>query len=262
MTTATGGSIYGIRLRQDFEYRYVGLTTKPIDHRLRQHLKVASEERKTPFYDWLRQQDREKVVADELDWLEQLQDLGEAEIYWIAYLKRDGCRLLNISEGGLGPTGVVWTEEMREAARKRSTGRKGVSRFGPDGPFYGKHHTAEQREKWVREREGQNSGAANPNFGKFGSEHPGFGRQVSEETRRLLSEQKKGPGNPNYGKNASAETRAKMSAARKGRSMPSMQRNAHIRYHSNKGVVKDTCQYCIDDAAKFMMKRESESQHD
>lgn len=250
MTTATGGVIYGVRLRSSFDYRYIGLTTKSAPVRLRQHLKVAREGRKTPFYDWLRKQDHGEVIADTLDWVEGLDDLGQAEITWIAYLRREGQPLLNLSEGGLGPTGVIWTDEMREAARARSTGRAGVSRFAEENPFHGRKHTAAQREKWSVERRGTNSGADNPNFGKFGAEHPGYGHAMSQEARARMSEERRGAGNPNFGKKASDETRAKMSAARKGRPMPSSRRNAHTRHHTNKGVVKDTCQYCIEDAGK------------
>ena len=130
METATGGLVYGIRLRREFEYRYVGITTKTASRRFHQHLRVAAEGRKTPFYDWLRKHDPADVIADELDWIEGLPDLGQAEIEWISYLRREGDRLLNLSEGGLGPTGVVWTEAMREAARIRSTGRKIVRESG------------------------------------------------------------------------------------------------------------------------------------
>lgn len=192
MTTATGGVIYGVRLRSSYDYRYIGLTTKTADIRLRQHLKIAAGERKTPFYDWLRKQDRAEVIADVLDWVEGLDDLGQAEITWIAYLRRDGQPLLNLSDGGLGPTGVVWTDEMREAARIRSTGRPGVSRFGEDAPFYGRSHSDAQKAKWSAERKGTNSGADNPNFGKFGADHPGYGHTMSEEARARLSEQRRG----------------------------------------------------------------------
>ncbi|WP_369044646.1 NUMOD3 domain-containing DNA-binding protein [Sinomonas sp. P10A9] len=258
MTTATGG----IRLRHEFEYRYVGLTTKTARVRLRQHVKVASEGRKTPFYDWLRKQNASELAVDELDWIEGLDALGTAEIDWIAYLRLEGDRLLNLSEGGLGPTGVVWTDEMREAARIRSTGRKGLSRLGEAAPFYGKSHSAEQKKKWSRERRGQNAGQTNPNFGKFGLEHPSFGHVMPEESRRALSEQRTGAGNPNYGRTASAETKAKMSAVRKGVPMPSSRRSAHTRHHTNKGVTKDTCQYCIEDAAKLTMSEERDSHHE
>lgn len=126
-TVATGGLVYGIRLKQDGEYRYVGITTKTASRRFHQHLRVAAEGRKTPFYDWLRKHDEVDVAIDELDRIEGLPELGQAEIDWIGYLKRQGDRLLNLSDGGLGPTGVVWTEEQRQAARLRSTGRKGLS---------------------------------------------------------------------------------------------------------------------------------------
>jgi hypothetical protein len=243
----TSGVIYGIRLRSEGFYRYVGLTTKSAKIRLRQHLKVARSGRKTPFYDWLRMHDGEDIVADELERVKGLEELGLAEILWIGSLRREGHRLLNLSQGGLGPMGIEWTAEMREAARIRSTGRTGVSRFGDANPFYGRTHDAEQRAKWSKLRKGQNSGPENPNYGKFGDAHPSFGRVMSEQARATLSELRRGAGNPNHGRRASDETRAKMSAVRKGRPMPSSRRSAHTRHHTNRGVSKDTCRYCIED---------------
>ncbi|MET9216106.1 MULTISPECIES: NUMOD3 domain-containing DNA-binding protein [unclassified Nocardia] len=244
------GVIYGVRLRTEFDYRYIGLTTKSENVRLREHFRVARAGRKTPFYDWLRKQNRDDVIADVLDWVYGLDRLGRAEIEWIAYLRREGQPLLNLAAGGLGPTGVIWTTEMREAARIRATGRPGLRRFGEAAPFFGHTHSAAQRAKWSAERKGMNSGEANPNYGKFGPEHPGFGRVMSEESRRRLSEMRTGAGNPNFGRKASAETRAKMSAVRKGRPMPSSKRNAHTRHHTNKGVFKPSCTYCVEDLAK------------
>ncbi|MEO7079171.1 MAG: NUMOD3 domain-containing DNA-binding protein [Rhodococcus sp. (in: high G+C Gram-positive bacteria)] len=250
MALAAGGVIYGVRLRSAYDYRYIGLTTKSASVRLRQHLKVAGSGRKTPFYDWLRKQASVEVIADELHWVEGLEDLGRAEFDWIAYLRRDGQPLLNLSQGGLGPTGVLWTAEMREAARIRSTGRPGTSRFAEDNPFYGRKHSEDQRERWSLERKGTNAGAENPNFGMFGEDHPSYGRSMSEVLRVGLSEQRRGAGNPNFGRKASAATRSKMSEAQKGRPKPSSRRNAHTRHHTNKNVVKDSCRYCIEDAAR------------
>lgn len=244
----TGGVIYGIRLRSEVVYRYVGLTTKSAKVRLRQHVKVARSGRKTPFYDWLRKHDGDDIVADQLDRVEGLEELGKAEILWIESLRREGHPLLNLSQGGLGPMGIEWTAEMREAARIRSTGRKGVSRFADANPFYGRNHAAELRATWSELRRGQNAGPENPNYGKFGGNHPSFGHVMSEQAREKLAEQRRGTGNPNYGRRASDETRAKMSAVRKGRPMPSSRRSAHTRHHTNKGVQKDTCQYCIEES--------------
>ncbi|CAA0126832.1 Uncharacterised protein [Mycolicibacterium vanbaalenii] len=243
----TGGVIYGVRLQSEGVYRYVGLTTKSAKVRLRQHVKVARSGRKTPFYDWLRKHDGEDIVADQLDLIEGLAELGKAEIAWIESLRREGHPLLNLSQGGLGPMGIEWTAEMREAARIRSTGRRGVSRFADANPFFGRNHAAEQRAKWSELRRGQNAGPENPNYGKFGVSHPSFGHVMSEQAREKLAEQRRGAGNPNYGRQASDETRAKMSAVRKGRPMPSSRRNAHTRHHTNKGVKKDTCQYCMEE---------------
>ncbi|MDQ6752384.1 MAG: NUMOD3 domain-containing DNA-binding protein [Actinomycetota bacterium] len=258
--TATGGLVYAIRIRKEFEYRYVGITTKTASRRFHQHLRVAAEGRKTPFYDWLRKHDPADVIADELDWVEGLPELGQAEIEWISYLRREGDRLLNLADGGLGPTGVVWTAEQREAARIRNTGRKGLSRPGVENPFYGGKHSLEQRMKWSVDRKGTYSGQENPNFGKFGAEHPRFGHKMSEESRRALSEARKGPGNPNFGKKLSDETRSKMSAAQKGQPKPASQRSAHTRHHTNKGVEKADCKYCVEDSAKPSPSSESESE--
>ncbi|WP_293309432.1 GIY-YIG nuclease family protein [Mycolicibacterium sp.] len=142
---STGGLVYGIRLRWESRYRYVGLTTKSAQTRLRQHWKQAAAGRKTPFYDWLRKQDRNDVVVDHLDWADELDELAEAEIAWIALLRLEGQPLLNLAAGGLGPTGVEWTAEMRRAASIRATGRKMPSRFGEENPFYMGEHSPEQR---------------------------------------------------------------------------------------------------------------------
>lgn len=243
----TGGVIYGVRLESGYVYRYVGLTTKAVRIRLRQHVKLARSGRKTPFYDWLRSHDGDGVVADELVRVEGLDDLGQAEIDWIESLRREGHPLLNLSQGGLGPMGIEWTADMREAARIRSTGRKGVSRFAEENPFYGRTHDVELRAQWSEVRKGQNAGPDNPNYGKFGEAHPSFGHVVSEQTRRILAEQKRGVGNPNFGRRASDETRAKMSAVRKGQPQPSSRRSAHTRYHTNRGVTSNTCKYCTED---------------
>lgn len=240
------GAVYGVRTLGSGEYRYVGQTTLSTTKRMSQHLKAAKSGRKTAFYDWLRKTDHWHIVPLELIWT-SLDDLGEAEKRWIADLRAEGHRLLNLTDGGLGVVGLKWTDEMREAARQRNLGRKGISLPGEMNPMFGRSHTDEQKARWSELRKGTNAGAANPNFGKFGPDHPSYGRVFSAETLERLSEQRRGEKNPNYGKTASAETRAKMSAVRKGRPMPSSVRNAHTRHHTNKGVFKETCRHCIDD---------------
>lgn len=244
------GVVYGIRDGSTGDIRYVGQTAGSIRRRFAQHLRVARSGRRTPLYDWLRSRQPDDVEIVELEKVyREREELGIAETAWISYMRERGARLLNIAEGGLGPTGVVWSAERREAARRRATGRPGVSRPGDANPFYGKSHSRAQRAVWSERRRGSITGANNPNFGKFGAEHPAYGRSLSEETRERLSEQKRGEKNPNFGKSASAETRAKISAVRKGKPMPSSVRNAHTRHHTNKGVVNPNCTFCVETSA-------------
>jgi len=245
------GLVYGVRAIDSSEYRYVGLTTKTIARRKSEHFMVAERGRKTPFADWLRQRpDREAAYFHSLELVmsEDLGDLGAAEERWIAKLRNEGHRLLNLNDGGLGNHGYVWTAEQRAAAAERMRGVKRPGRpTGPDHPSWGTTRSDELRARWSLERKGMNSGASNPNFGKFGPAHPAYGRVMSPDSRARLSEMRRGERNPNFGKTASEETRAKRSAALRGRPMPSSVRNAHTRYHTNKGVFKDTCRHCQDD---------------
>lgn len=254
------GSIYGVRLTASEEYRYVGLTEKTVNRRFHQHLRNAANGRKTPFYDWLRKTAVDDLTVDTLETVTSNRDaLGLAEIAWIADLSEQGHRLLNLAKGGLGPNGVVWTEAQRHAAALRATGRKIPPRPGAENPFYGKTHTPEQRAAWSISRAGSITGDKNPNFGKFGPDHPAYGRLLSVETRERLSEQKRGELNPNFGKTLSEETRAKISAAQKGISKPKSARSAHTRHHTNKGVQKADCQYCIQDARTVATTQEKDT---
>lgn len=243
------GRVYGFRSKASGEFRYVGQTMKSVKRRHREHLQVARSGRKTPFYDWLRvtaSDEYEVVVLEPVTWSREA--LGDAEIAWITYLRATGDRLLNLSAGGLGPTGVAWTDERRLALAERNRLRQVPLMQGEANPMWGRRHSEAQKARWSALRKGQNSGAENPNYGKFGPAHPSFGHSVSEATRAQLSEQKQGERNPNFGKRASLETRARMSATRRGRPMPSSVRNAHTRHHTNKGVVSDTCRHCAEDA--------------
>jgi group I intron endonuclease len=65
----------------------------------------------------------------------------------------------------------------------------------------GHKHSAATRGKMSKSR----SGTGNCNWGKFGADHPAFGRAVSAETRKLLSEANSGEKNPHYGRPLSRE---------------------------------------------------------
>lgn len=102
------------------------------------------------------------------------------------------------------------------------------------------------RDRSRRGRTSRMTGESNPLYGKKGTDHPSFGREVSDETRAKLAAGKVGELNPNFGKTASVETRRKMSEKRKGVPQPSSRRSAHVRYHVNGGGFSEACQFCTE----------------
>lgn len=81
-------------------------------------------------------------------------------------------------------------EETRQKISKNLKGKMagennpmyGVSRYGEDNPFYGKKHTDETKEKISQARIGKYTGENSPRYGVH----------VSEETKKKISEAKKG----------------------------------------------------------------------
>ena len=76
----------------------------------------------------------------------------------------------------------------------------------------GEYNTMPQvtRERLSRERKGKNCGANNPNYGNHklaGKNNPNYGKHLSEETRRKISESRKGKGLKHF----SEEHRRKLS---------------------------------------------------
>lgn len=82
----------------DFIPRYVGLTTKPLDIRLCQHL--CDERHNQHKINWIKK-NRDTI---EIFSLEEgnfsIKELKRKEVYWIKRLKSLGYNLLNATEGG------------------------------------------------------------------------------------------------------------------------------------------------------------------
>lgn len=104
--------IYG--LAHSGEIRYVGLTTKPLSVRLRQHMTEARNRRRWHVHRWISSVGFDvQIIELERD---PVGDLGASERAWIATLRRYGCRLTNISEGGQGEVvygRIPWNKGLR-----------------------------------------------------------------------------------------------------------------------------------------------------
>lgn len=91
----------------------------------------------------------------------------------------------------------------RDLFYNRTLGGDGVCLKGEDNPNYGKSLSEEHKKKLSEVNKGEN----NPNYGKH----------HSEEVRKKISEANKGTNNPNYGKQLSEEIKEKMSESHKGK---------------------------------------------
>lgn len=155
--------IYGLRLRTETEYRYVGQTQFGAEYRLGRH-RHMSKYRDLPVYLWMRKHN--DVVIDVLEKVPEgdLKDLDAKEIEWIARLRSEGHELLNCTEGG--KSSYTQTSEAR-AKRVRT---------GADHYNYGKKHSAETRAKLSAARRL---------------------RVTSESTKQKMSDKRKGADNNN-----------------------------------------------------------------
>lgn len=212
------GYIYGLKSSDSEEYRYIGKTSTSVRSRYTQHLRTAKYGSTLPVYNWIRKviDSGNLVIVDTLA-ESSLENLDDLEIFYISKYRKNSDTLLNLTDGGSGT--------------------------------YNHKHSEEQKKKWSKERKGSITGSKNPNYGKFGPDHPSYGRKLSESAKKEISNRMSGPGNPNYGKHLSEETRKKMSIVRKGKPMPSSARSAHTRWHTNMNKVNPECTWCKENNA-------------
>lgn len=140
------------------------------------------------------------VTFEILEEVEAKEDLHWAEIKWIHILRSRGHVLLNQTDGGVSTLGWVPSPEVRE--------------------------------QWSRTRRERQT-SVGPNNGMFGRTH-------SEETRKIMSDLKKGKPAHNKGKPMSAEQKLKVSLAKKANPGPAN----HTRWHVNRGKTVADCKFC------------------
>jgi group I intron endonuclease len=176
--------------------RYVG-KTDDISQRFRAHKSVAfnknAEGYNYPFYSSIRKYAKtadnfENVFIFEL--IEEFDSEFDAfakEIYYIDLYKTNirrygkGAQGYNLTDGGEGPKGTKWSLESRKRFSEKTKGRK------------------------ISEDNVKKLIAVNT------------GKIVSDETRRKISESKMGDKNPSYGKSMSDEMKRILSDATKGK---------------------------------------------
>lgn len=224
--------IYGLRLVDDFEYRYVGLTTVGPTLRLQRHKYDAKKNPNRHVCHWVNKH-RDNITIDVLEVCEigESAHLWEAEQFWISQIRGFGHSLTNASLGGeSGCYGARWSLSDDQI------------RSGERHPFYGKTHTQESRELISLSKTGTlRSEESRKKQGDSirGSNHWAYGIKKSEEYRSKISETLKG-------RTLSDEHKKKMSDSRKGKPLPksNQDKGRHVRWHVNRSITKDDCNYC------------------
>lgn len=111
---------------------------------------------------------------------------------------------------------------------------------GEKNPWYGKHLSEEHRRKLSESHIGIHAGEKHPMYGKKGENNPNFGSHRTEETKRRISE-------ANKGKVFSMESRIKMSKSHKGMKTSKETREKQSKNHiNNPSLSKRVLQYTKD----------------
>lgn len=106
-------AIYALCEYPSWEPRYIGKTANHLSDRHKSHIRAAKRGRHLPVHHWLRKQiEAGKRLAIRL--IEYAgDDWAEREKYWIKFHRPTG-RLLNLTDGGEGLSGHVFSDEHKE----------------------------------------------------------------------------------------------------------------------------------------------------
>jgi hypothetical protein len=168
--------VYGLKRNVDPTIRYVGISKNDTpDRRFKIHKRAARHGVLYPVYDWMRKYDDVVfvLIKSELTW----EEACKYEINLISKLRKNSnSRLLNISDGGQGPTGYL---HSKESLAKLSNALKGRTlseehRINISKGQTGKTKSKEHRKNIARAR--------------IGKEGYNKGKKMSEEQRKRVSE--------------------------------------------------------------------------
>lgn len=132
--------------------QYVGQTVQKLNNRINQHKNDAiSGRKKCYFYNAIK-----KYGIDNFDWdivveCDTMEELNKMEIYYIGYYDTYNTGY-NLTLGGGGTVGRVWSEETRKKAMDSKPDISGEKHpmfgiKGKDSPRYGQKHSKKARKR-------------------------------------------------------------------------------------------------------------------
>lgn len=247
--------IYGLFDPRDCRLRYIGKSDNP-QKRLKNHIKsVKQRQYKNRYvYHWI-QRLLDEGLEPSVEILEEvsINNWKESERAWIAECKKFGLQITNLTDGGDGTQGYVFSDEARKkigdihrgkpsplkgknisiqhkekislAFRGKPSHRKGKS-LSPEHKekikirmqkFTGIPRSDEIKKKISEGNKGKV--LSDSTKAKIGASSKGrnVGLKRTEETKRKMSEAQLGPKNHSYGKKLSEEHKAKLKEVNTGR---------------------------------------------
>jgi hypothetical protein len=106
---------------------YVGVTRNRPERRLREHMRDAvNKKRRCLRLDWIKSMmdDGHYPIMQVVEDVSVAISWNEREIYWISRYRRAGIQLYNMSDGGIGNTGLIVTRSVRRRLRKANLGKR------------------------------------------------------------------------------------------------------------------------------------------
>jgi group I intron endonuclease len=167
--------------------RYIGYTSKTLEQRFREHKSSARKGSNFYLHCAIRKYGESQFTSEVLCEEKELAGVKESEILYIL----DRNPEYNMTLGGDGVHGYVFTDEDREKIRKNTPVKR-----GPEHPMYGRKRPD------IVDRNRSQKGKKNPNCARVGKDNPNYGksrphviaamlaalpRVVSEETRKKQS---------------------------------------------------------------------------
>lgn len=203
--------IYTLSDPRTLEVRYVGMTTKTLEARLKGHLRNLREKNhRARWINSLRDAGLTPVIA-EIDAV-SVDRRVEAEQRWIALYRAQGARLVNSTDGGEGAPGFKMSPEAR---KKLSEAKRGKPQPHLLPYRLGVPHSEETKERIRKATIRQFQDPAQ----RDAVSRVHKGKVISEEHRRIVSEAstRRWEEWRTEGRTVSEETRARIVAAAKAR---------------------------------------------